>query len=307
MTKLIEINEENWPEAARLTVREEQRGYLDSAAGILTRGYVYRDCRGRVFGIAGGEGLVGLALVRDLEEEPACYDLQQFMIDGRFQGQGHGKAALALLLAELEKERRFPQVEVCVKKENAAALGLFEGAGFRDTGYVDESCPDCLNLMRSLSAPAATDLLIEDFTDPRFQAAFRLYFAELGIEVADWEALFREMNQGGNRALLRLGPKGETLGFIQFTTLPLTSRFFEETCGFIRELWVAEGRRSRGHGAALLKRAEDWFLFQGVRTVLLTTDTARDFYLRHGYAPAPACRAKNGDEVFVKHLTPAGA
>ena len=125
--------------------------------------------------------------------------------------------------------------------------------------------------------------------------------------MTDWEALFREMNGGGNRAFLRLGPKGETLGFIQFTTLPLTSWFFEETCGFIREFWVAEGQRGRGHGAALLKRAEDWFLFQGVRTVLLTTDTARDFYLRHGYAPAPACRAKNGDEVFVKHLMPTGA
>ena len=32
---------------------------------------------------------VGLALVRDLDGEPACYDLQQFMIDRRFQGRGY--------------------------------------------------------------------------------------------------------------------------------------------------------------------------------------------------------------------------
>ena len=146
MIKLTEINEANWMTATALRVREEQRGYLDSALGILARGYAYRASRARVIGLAEGETMVGVALVKDLEEEPACYDLQQFMIDERYQGRGYGTEALKLILAELEKEGKYPCAEVCVKKENAAALRLFEKLGFTDTGYVEPDVPDCLNL-----------------------------------------------------------------------------------------------------------------------------------------------------------------
>ena len=147
MLKLIEVNEQNWLAFASLTVREDQRDYLDSALGILARGYAYRARRARVVGIADGDMPVGLAMVKDLDEEPACYDLQQFMIDRRFQGKGFGTEALRMLLSELEKERKYDCVEVCVKKEDAAALRVYEKVGFADTAYVDEDAPDCVNLM----------------------------------------------------------------------------------------------------------------------------------------------------------------
>ena len=150
MIQLIDIHEKNFVQARALRVSEEQSGFLDSAVGILARGYVYRDCRARVFGIAEDGTLIGLALVKDLDEEPACYDLQQFMIDGRFQGRGYGAAALGLLLELLRQEKKYDDAEVCVHRENAAALALFTGAGFVDTGYVDPDAPDCLNLMLRL-------------------------------------------------------------------------------------------------------------------------------------------------------------
>ncbi len=147
MIKLIEINEENWLAARALSVSDAQKDYLDSALGILARGYVYRQDRARVVGIAQDETLIGLALVRDLDEAPACYDLQQFMLDARYQGRGWGTEALRLLLNELGKERKYDCVEVCVKKHDAAARRVYEKAGFVDTGYIDEDAPDCLNLM----------------------------------------------------------------------------------------------------------------------------------------------------------------
>lgn len=147
MLRLTEINEENWTEAVRLTVAEDQKGYLDSAVGILARGYAYRASRARVIGIEKDGALIGLALVKDLDEEPACYDLQQFMIDRSRQGKGYGTEALRLILEELGRERKYGCAEVCVKKEDAAALRVYEKAGFRDTGYTDEDAPDCLNLM----------------------------------------------------------------------------------------------------------------------------------------------------------------
>ena len=147
MVNLVEINEENWLDYAGLAVDDSQKHFLASNIGIIARGYVYRACRARVIGIAADGTAVGLALVRDLDEEPACYDLQQFMIDRRFQGRGYGLEALRLILAELEKEHKYDCVEVCVKKDDAQALHVYGKAGFADTGYTDPDAPDSLNLV----------------------------------------------------------------------------------------------------------------------------------------------------------------
>ena len=150
------------------------------------------------------------------------------------------------------------------------------------------------------------DTLITDFTDPTFQTAFRQYFAELGISVKDWDGLFQEMNAGSgdeeNAAYVRRLADGVAVGFIQFIPIRFTSWFFEETCGFIREFWVAEAFRGQGHGGQLLALAENHFLEHGICASILTTDTAGRFYERRGYVRARGCRAKNKDEVFVKRL-----
>lgn len=147
MLKLIEINEQNWLDIRELSVGDDQKGFLDSAVGIIARGYVYRSCRAKVIGFADGETVVGVAMVRDLDEDPSCYDLQQFMIDRRYQGRGYGTKALRMILSELETEGKYDCTEVCVKKNDAAAIRLYKKLGFVDTGYIDEEAPDCLNLV----------------------------------------------------------------------------------------------------------------------------------------------------------------
>lgn len=151
--------------------------------------------------------------------------------------------------------------------------------------------------------PTYSDDIISDFTDPRFQKAFQQYFSELRIKVKDWDQLFQGMNEdGGNEAVVRTAENGNVIGFIQYKPIRFTSWFFEEVTGLIREFWVSEEYRNNGHGAALLQTAEERFREQGIRTIILTTDTAEHFYLHHGYQKAPACKAKNEDEVFIKHL-----
>ena len=147
MLELVEVDERNWLDVRELSVAESQEGFLDSALGIIARGYTYRSGRARVIGITHDGTMIGVALVKDLDEEPACYDLQQFMIDKRFQGRGLGTQALRMILSELEREGKYGCVEVCVKKDDAAALRVYTKAGFIDTGYVDDEAPDCLNLM----------------------------------------------------------------------------------------------------------------------------------------------------------------
>lgn len=155
MIKLLDVNEQNWMDIAALSVSEDQKRFLARPIGIIARGYVYRSCNARVIAISHEEQIIGVALVRDMDEEPACYDLQQFMIDRRFQNKGYGTEALRLILSQLCHEGRYDNVEVCVNRENRQALRVYEKAGFTDTGYVDESVPDCFNLTYRLGRDTA--------------------------------------------------------------------------------------------------------------------------------------------------------
>jgi diamine N-acetyltransferase len=150
MIRLTEVTEDNWLDVAALSVAEEQRRFVAPATGILARGYVYRDCGARVFVIENDGTIVGTALVREFTDEPLGYDLQQFMIDERFQRKGYGSEALRLILDELRKEGHYDHVELCVKKDDEAAIRLYEKHGFRDSGYVDEDVPDSLNMIVTL-------------------------------------------------------------------------------------------------------------------------------------------------------------
>lgn len=145
------------------------------------------------------------------------------------------------------------------------------------------------------------DTFITDFTDPLFEEAFKKYFSELEITVKDWDGLFQEMNDDeGVAAVIRTAEDGSVMGFIMYQPIQFTSWFFEETRGFIREFCIAKEYRNLGHGSQLLKLVEDEFIRQGIRSFILTTDTAEDFYLNHGYKTISSCTAKNKDRVFIK-------
>ena len=147
MIRLAEITEENWLEAADLSVKEQQKAYLAPATGILARGYVYRNCNGKVYAIENDGVLVGLALLREFTDEPLGYDLQQFMIDQRYQRRGYGSKALSLILDALRQEGHYDHVELSVKKEDTEAIRLYEKHGFVDSGYIDEDAPDMRNMI----------------------------------------------------------------------------------------------------------------------------------------------------------------
>ena len=145
--RLISVTEDNWMDVASLSVKEEQKKYVAPAIGILARGYVYRNCNAKIYAFENDGVIVGTALVREFTDEPLGYDLQQFMIDEKYQGKGYGSRALELILDELRKEGRYDHVELCVKKADAEAIRLYGKHGFTDSGYVDEDLPDSLNMI----------------------------------------------------------------------------------------------------------------------------------------------------------------
>lgn len=137
--------------AEALQVADHQKKFVSDPAGILAWAREYKQMNGICWGIYADRELVGLALVHDLTEEPACYHLCQLMIDERYQGRGYGQKALAEILNHCRREGRFPRVEVCVKKENTAAIHVYEKAGFRDLGYIDPEAPDSVCMVYEFS------------------------------------------------------------------------------------------------------------------------------------------------------------
>ena len=150
MVRLVPVTEENWMDVASLSVKEHQKNYVAPAIGILARGYVYRDCNAKIYAVENDGIIIGTALVREFADEPLGYDLQQFLIDRKYQNRGYGSQALKLILDELRKENHYDHVELCVKKQDAEAIHLYEKLGFADSGYVDEDLPDALNMICSL-------------------------------------------------------------------------------------------------------------------------------------------------------------
>lgn len=147
------------------------------------------------------------------------------------------------------------------------------------------------------------DLIITDFTDIRFQTAFKFYFDELGVEVKEWDTLFTEMNQEkDNVAYVRLSNTDQIVGFIQFKPITLSNWFFKANIGFIREFWVSKEYRGTGNGKDLLSLAEMYFKENGIVKSILTTDTAPIFYEKNGYVKDTTITALNNDDVYVKEL-----
>lgn len=152
MITLQPINEANFLEAAALTVSPSQINFVASAPMILARSYAYRNQNSVCWGIYDDAQIVGLAMLHDMTDEPACYHLCELLIDGKHQNKGFGQEALKLILDHCRHERKFHRVEVCVKKENAAAIHVYEKAGFRDSGYQDPDTPDSICMVCKLSS-----------------------------------------------------------------------------------------------------------------------------------------------------------
>lgn len=146
--KTIDIN--NYRMVSSLKVAEEQKEYVAPAVSILARTYAMRDQNARAFAIYNDELIVGVLMVRDIYEEPACYDLDQFLIDYRYQHKGYGGQALKLIIEMLSKEHTFNCIELCVKMKDSVAIKMYKNAGFIDTNYIDPDEPDAYILRYEL-------------------------------------------------------------------------------------------------------------------------------------------------------------
>lgn len=135
MLHIVDVDGDNW--LCDLRVADSQKEYVLDAMGILARAYAYRDEGSRAFFIYDGDTPVGMGLYCDYPELEA-YELNQFFIDERHQGRGYGRAALELIFDEMRKDGRYRKVVLWYIEGDDAAKSLYEQAGFREFGSVQD-------------------------------------------------------------------------------------------------------------------------------------------------------------------------
>lgn len=275
MITLRPIDETNFLQAAALRVSPEQRPFVSSAPMTLARAYAYRNQRTVCWGICSGDAIVGLALVHDMEEEPACYHLCEFLIDEHFQGRGYGSEALRLILDHCRREGKFPRVEVCVRKENTTAIHVYEKTGFRDSGYTDPEVPDSLSMVYSLYPQIRyRDIILREMKEADIADEIRWNTVE--TEWSHWDAPW-EMEE----AIQNFNEAEETKRLLEFIHGP------KPPIPYSLEIDTAEGVHIGTVSQYLIDENYDWISrkdAQGKRTYhTLGIDIAESGYWGKGY------------------------
>lgn len=149
MIELKEITCENFWKVVELRPNESQREYLHSNAVFMAQAYVNLKFRypDACFALYSGSHIVGFTKVVYV---PRCagpynfsedtYMIDAFMIDGREQGKGYGKAGFQQVLAFIETKPwgESNTIKLACHDSNTVAVSMYRKAGFCETDqFVD--------------------------------------------------------------------------------------------------------------------------------------------------------------------------
>lgn len=137
MVELREITKENYEAVLALHVSEAQTEFVPTVTEALAQAWVYKDTAYPFAVYADGEP-VGFIMLGYYELRDQ-YTVWKFLIDGRYQQKGHGKAALRLAIAWLREKFGVPEVFLGCAHENRVAEKLYASVGFQRTGFETET------------------------------------------------------------------------------------------------------------------------------------------------------------------------
>jgi diamine N-acetyltransferase len=127
------IDNDNWRECIKLSVEEDQKGFVASNAySILEAKFEEGNYP---LAIYDGEAMVGF-LMYSLDSEDNSWWMCRLMMDKKHQGKGYGRAAILKLLKLLKEEHGDIKVYTSFEPENSVAEKLYESVGFRKTGQI---------------------------------------------------------------------------------------------------------------------------------------------------------------------------
>ncbi|MCG3220563.1 MAG: GNAT family N-acetyltransferase [Candidatus Heimdallarchaeota archaeon] len=128
-----EITAENWIEAVKLKVKNDQESFVASNAVSLAQSkfHPFLECHGFFL----DEEMVGFSATGKNPEDEAIW-IARFMIGEKFQGKGYGKKCSVKLLEFLKEKHNCSEIFLDVAPENEVAIKMYESVGFKDTGKI---------------------------------------------------------------------------------------------------------------------------------------------------------------------------
>jgi diamine N-acetyltransferase len=129
------ITKENWRDAARMDVRDDQRHFV--ASNLYSIAEEQWDPTWEPVAVHDGETMVGFVmwgLNPDREDE---WWIIRLMIDAQYQGRGYGRAATREAIHRLRQKPGCTAIYISFEPENAVAERLYRSLGFEDTGRVE--------------------------------------------------------------------------------------------------------------------------------------------------------------------------
>lgn len=137
-----DIDHTNWLACIRLKVAEHQSGYVATNAKSLAQAAYQTDGHHNWTpkGIYDDNEMVGFALYgRGEFEGRKVWAIMRLMVDEKHQNKGYGKAAMALILADI---RNTPDdtddLYISFVPENTTAKHIYENLGFADVGFTPD-------------------------------------------------------------------------------------------------------------------------------------------------------------------------
>ncbi|MBE5106652.1 GNAT family N-acetyltransferase [Bacillus thuringiensis] len=133
------VTRENWEDALKLQVKENQMKFVPSVAVSLAKVYIKPDGEnvGYIpFAIYDGDLMVGFIMHAYIRETSDMYWINGFIIDQKQQGNGYGKAALKEIIHTIQNRfKECKEIRLTVHKDNISAKKLYERYGFQPLGH----------------------------------------------------------------------------------------------------------------------------------------------------------------------------
>ncbi|WP_346847065.1 MULTISPECIES: GNAT family N-acetyltransferase [unclassified Clostridium] len=133
-----DIDIENWEECTKLKVSREQERYLPhSNLKSIAESRFYPNYT--LLGIYKDDKIIGFAMHGE-EDEDKMAELRRFMIDEKYQGNGYGRKALALVLEDIKKKSKYKTIYLSFHPKNIVTKNLYSSFGFKQfiTGFEAE-------------------------------------------------------------------------------------------------------------------------------------------------------------------------
>nr|WP_106784398.1 GNAT family N-acetyltransferase [Lysinibacillus timonensis] len=135
-----EITKDNWEEAFKITVHENQRTFVPTVAESLAFAYLKPwDEALDPYALYWNDSIIGTFYISYTPGSENNYWIGGFQIDKKYQGKGYGKDSLHKIIDFIKKMHpACKSVSLTVEKENKHAIHLYEKVGFTSQEKTNE-------------------------------------------------------------------------------------------------------------------------------------------------------------------------